>query len=280
MTAYGRLAVPSLRAKMGDNVYYIGFLSLKEVANRVSIAQDIHKNTRLRELIQRQVTSSVRTSEIATYLHLQSQRFFSALIIGVYDGAPDFYEISIEGNEYLDVGDLPSTMEGAMGILVFTGAEKLFAIDGQHRVAGIKRLLQSDDVSADLAEEEVCTIFVAAKVNEPEGLERTRRLFTTLNRYAKPVSMMDIITKDEDDVVAIVTRDLLEQHPLLQEYRIAKSKGKAISATDDESFTTIVTVYEVLDIILTDRPDKRWKATLVEGVQEVQTCGTEKCLYL
>lgn len=70
---------------------------------------------------------------------------------------------------------------------------------------------------------------------------------------------MDIITKDEDDTIAIITRDLLEQYKLFQEHRIARSKGKMISVSDEESLTTLVTLYEVLDIILRDRGENPWK---------------------
>ena len=38
----GELKVPGLRAYMGDWVYYISFLRLKDVAERVSLAQELH----------------------------------------------------------------------------------------------------------------------------------------------------------------------------------------------------------------------------------------------
>ena len=48
-------------------------------------------------------------------------------------------------------------------------------------------------------------------------MERTRRLFTTLNRYAKPVKKSEIIALDEDDIIAIITRELVEKYPLFRE---------------------------------------------------------------
>ena len=50
--------------------------------------------------------------------------------------------------------------------------------------------------------DEVSVIFVAHEATS-QGLERTRRLFTTLNKTDRPVSKGDIIALDEDDVVAI-----------------------------------------------------------------------------
>jgi len=52
--------------------------------------------------------------------------------------------------------------------------------------------------------------------NKTERVAKTRRLFATLNRYAKPVSLTEIIALDEDDVVALTCRDLLENHPLFK----------------------------------------------------------------
>jgi DNA sulfur modification protein DndB len=83
-------------------------------------------------------------------------------------------------------------------------------------------------------------------------MERSRRLFTTLNRYAKPVSKMDIIALDEDDIVAIVTRMLVEEYPLFRSFLKIK-KGKQLPASDGESFTTIETLYDALDTFLADQ---------------------------
>lgn len=86
-------------------------------------------------------------------------------------------------------------------------------------------------------------------------MERSRRLFTTLNRYAKPVSKTDIIALDEDDIVAIVTRMLMEEYPLFKVFLKIK-KGKQLQARDTESFTTIETLYDSLDTYLNDQ--ERW----------------------
>ena len=131
-----------------------------------------------------------------------------------------------------------------LGFLRLDGTETLFAIDGQHRVQGIKQALKESD---ELEREEVSVIFVAHRT-DPVGMERTRRLFTTLNRYAKPVSKSEIVALDEDDILAITTRELVEKHPLFQE-KISLAKTKAVAIQDNRSFTTIITVYDVLEIL-------------------------------
>jgi DNA sulfur modification protein DndB len=80
--------------------------------------------------------------------------------------------------------------------------------------------------------------------NTPEGRERSRRIFSTLNRYVKPVRLGDIIALDEDDVVAIVTRDMLEAYPLFMGNRIKVSNSKSIPKEDKQSFTSLMTLYD------------------------------------
>ena len=50
-----KLILPTLRAKMGDWIYYVTIMTFKEINNRVSMADEIHKNKGLKTLIQREV---------------------------------------------------------------------------------------------------------------------------------------------------------------------------------------------------------------------------------
>ena len=236
------LKVPGLRARMGDWVYYISFLRLQDIAERVSLAQELHTSRALKDLIQREVDESVHSQSISKYLVQQQQRLFNALVIAVYGGVPTWAELKIDDKAALSLGALPNYMKGALGVLVFDGSEKLFAVDGQHRVVGIKRAVAERQA---LQDEEVCVIFVGHS-SDRKGLQRTRRLFTTLNRYAKPVNKTEIIALDEDDAMAILTRRLLESFPLLKNFTSIK-KGKNIPANDRRNLTTIVTVYDTLD---------------------------------
>jgi len=80
-------------------------------------------------------------------------------------------------------------------------------------------------------------------------------LFSTLNRYAKPVGKKEIIALDEDDAIAIITRWLVEENPLFQD-KISLKQTKNIPVSDKTSFTSIVTLYDVLDIYF---KEKGWK---------------------
>jgi DNA sulfur modification protein DndB len=236
------LYLPALRAKMGDWIYYVTFMKMKFIAERVKAAEEIHKSKALKELIQRELNESKHAVQIKKYLLTDKQRFFNSLVIGVYQGAPEWYELDVKKSDKLNVDELPSYLDGAFGILTLRGDEKLFAIDGQHRAVGIREAKRS------LGVDEVSTIFVSHK-EDPTGRERTRRLFTRLNRFAKPVRKEEIIALDEDDLIAILTRRFVEDNPVFQE-KVSIKKTKAISTSDKKSFTTISTLYDCLDAFL------------------------------
>jgi DNA sulfur modification protein DndB len=154
------ILLPGLRAHMGNWVYYICFLKMRDIAERISIAKEIHSSEALRELLQRQLRGE-RAKEIKEYLLKQEERFFNALVVGSYGGNPEWYELSIDPEDQSE--SFPEYIEGSLGILKLNGSERLFAIDGQHRIAGIREAIAE---RPDLGNEEVCVIFVAGVVQE------------------------------------------------------------------------------------------------------------------
>lgn len=233
------LFLPALRAFMGDWTYYSTIMKFKDIRDRVKIAKEIHESQKLRDFIQRELTP--RAKEISQYLITQPQRFFNSLIVGVYGGDPQWIELKItEDGDILP--EFPISETGILGYLKLSGEEVLFALDGQHRVEGIKDALEKN---IELSDEEISVIFIGHK-RTPEGKERTSRLFTTLNRYAKPVTISEIIALDEDDIAAIITRDLIEEYPLFGNNRLSLTKSLSIPDSDKECFTNIVTLYKCI----------------------------------
>ena len=183
-----KIYLPALRAFMGDWTYYSTIMKFRDINERIKYAEEIHESKKLQDFIQRELTP--RGREISDYLLTQSQRFFNSLIVGVYGGEPQWIELKIPKNDILP--DFPLSQKGILGYLKLSGEETLFALDGQHRVAGIKGALKELSPTSDLFDEEISVIFIGHK-NTQEGKQRTRRLFTTLNRYAKPVKLSEII---------------------------------------------------------------------------------------
>jgi DNA sulfur modification protein DndB len=236
------LLLPCLRGQVEDWVYYVTLMDYREISLRFKPAEEIHNNATLNELLQRALTD--RSGEISEYITKQKQHFFNAIIAGIYEGEPRWVEVTLKPNDTISDRSAVKALSESIGVLELSGEEKIFAIDGQHRVEGIKRALAERPKHGD---EEGAVIFVAHNGNK-RGLERTRRLFSTLNRYAKPVSLGEIIALDEDDAIAIITRRLLYHHPLLmQEQVIAASKTKSLPISNIEALTNIQTLYNFVE---------------------------------
>lgn len=248
-----KLYLPSLKGLIGDWVYYPCLMKFKDIAERIDFADEIYKSKSLNEMVQRKLKEKWGR-EIKEYLLRQKQRFFNSLIVAVYKGEPSWYEIThLEGNEQLDASEIPNDVVASIGILSLSGGERLFTIDGQHRLMGIKEAIKTN---AALGEEELTVIFVAHRTDE-EGRARSRRLFTTLNKNAKQVSKSDIIALDEDDTMAIIVRQLIERHPMFQEERISYNPNANLTTGDFTSLTTMVNLYDVLLILFTKIYGKR-----------------------
>lgn len=183
-----------------------------------------------------------RAIEIANYLTNNKDRFFSSLVLAVYGGRPDWLEIGVHGNSH--TSEMPVEAKDSVGFLRFTGSEKIFAIDGQHRLSGIKYAI---DNNLPLADELVPVIFVGHSNTKP-GMQRTRRIFTTLNKTAVAVTKRDIIALDEDDVMAITARRLFETEKRFEAPRTAIVATNNLPQTSS-ALTTIGNLYDILKII-------------------------------
>jgi len=222
-------------------------MSVADLGARVQYAKDLHPNEAMSELIQRTLDEGVRATQIAQYLASTKERFFNSLVLATYGGNPEWLELG--GFKSETRADLLSQISesslNALGFLSLTGTEKIFAIDGQHRLAGIKQALNHGN---DLENEQLPVVFVAHK-NTKLGMQRTRRLFTTLNKTAEPVSKQDIIALDEDDAMAITVRRLVEDNPAFQDPKIAVISSPGVPAGNQVCLTTISNLYDILHLL-------------------------------
>ena len=237
---------------MGDWYYYVTILKFKDVAERVKLPSEINKkyedpNLQLSEWIQREVDRK-RLQPIVNYLKTE-QRFFNSLILGIYDGKPRWHDIDFKQSEFSTSEEEINYFSSTFGILSLDGDESIFAIDGQHRAMGIRYALKDEQ---PLIDDEIAAIFIAHKATA-DGNMRTRRLFSTLNRYAKPVSPAETIALSEDDNNAIIARRIVDSFSLLQN-RISTSRSRSIYPSNTGDFTNIMVLYDMVKIYLTDRP--------------------------
>lgn len=241
-----RLILPALCGVMGDRAYYSCLMSFDELARRVSYANEVHQNKSLSDMIQRELDER-RSEEIARYLSDVSERFFNSLVVATYGGDPDWHplsDVNSRSNEALN--NLSEETIESVGFLTLNGDESLFAVDGQHRLSGIKRVVENSE-NSEL--QDVVSVIFVAHADTSDGLQRTRRLFTTLNKTARPVSKGGIIALDEDDVMAICARRFVEDTALFGGARIAFVAGNNVPVNNIHSLTTIGNLYDVLGIL-------------------------------
>lgn len=247
-----RAYFPSLRGFFGEWTYYVSIIPMQEVAERVSFAEEIHKSEKLSQMIQRQLKGG-RAKEIAEYLENEKERFFNALVVAVYRGDPAWHEFGsitpVSGSK-LSYDDLPDESRHSVGYLSLSGKERLFALDGQHRLAGIREVCKRASQSGVAIDDDVAVVFVA-HTESKKGRERTRRLFTVLNKTARPVSPGEIIALDEDDVAAICCRRLVEEYKAFSGEKISFRAQPNLPQGELQALTTIRGLYDVLGVLFT-----------------------------
>ena len=252
-----RTFIPAFKAKVGDWDYYICLMKYAEVRRGVEFAYELGGNKDLATMIQRGI--SHRTEEIKNYLLQSPHRFLGALIVAVWGGDPQYQAVQIA-----DPDDLLRGIDSDFGLLTFDGSQRYFALDGQHRLKAIQDAL---NVDPELGNEEICVLMVAHYDTEV-GRERTRRLFTNINRNAKTTTTAENIALDEDYGISILTRRFLTDHPFFKRDGVVRIFTKLnagegllklatnqIPKTDRSALTTITVLHDLLDKLSFDAPN-------------------------
>src|SRR5690349_4619093 len=86
--------LPALRCVMGDWVYYTTAMKLSEVSTLVRGVEEVYQSKMLCDWIQRRLDKK-HAASIAHYLHNEPARFFSAIVVGVFGGAPRWSALSV-----------------------------------------------------------------------------------------------------------------------------------------------------------------------------------------
>jgi DNA sulfur modification protein DndB len=215
-------------------------MSAEQISTRIMNSKEIREAKALDDHLQRKLKP--RVSKIVRYLKTRDSRFFNAIIIGVFDALPNWVQFNLS-----EVGGklgMPATadIETSLGLLMFHGNEKMFAIDGQHRVEAIKEAFRQfpERVNAD----QFPVVFLA-HVDDKSGKVRTRRLFCDINKNAVAVSEGDKVIIDEDEISAIVTRRIYAEYAHFNggdEIAVTERKEKFIE-DNRERFTSLLAVH-------------------------------------
>lgn len=239
------LHLPCLRGVIGNWTYFCSVMKIKDIVGRiitVSESKELYA-TNINEILQREINTK-RVDQIKEYINNNPEHFFSSIIVAIYQGNPIWSDFDIEShfrieNNCLDTKEI-EFIENKLGILSLSGEEIIFALDGQHRIKGIREAYKYNPM---IGEEEVSLTIVVHNHNEKQ---RTRRLFTVLNKYAQKPKEAELIILDEDDCAAIITRRLLECHSVLSlTNAISNSNIASIPTNDFISFSTLVMINRI-----------------------------------
>jgi DNA sulfur modification protein DndB len=197
---------PTIKGRIGDWTYYVTTMKLAELANYVKFAEEIFPKNDLDQILQRELTE--RSKDIAAYLGSNTQRFLGSVIVAAVGGEPKFIPITLADGNSISSG------EDTIGFLRFDGTEKYYALDGQHRLAAI---IEALSLNPDRYAKDEISVLLVWHATDAEGLKRARRLFTTVNRYAKKTTRADDLVFDEDSPPDIYTRRLVRENAFFRD---------------------------------------------------------------
>ena len=272
---------PALEASMGSWKYYIIKMTMRELAAEVNFASEVYEDRTLDEAIQRSLKEGRVRKEIVSYLTRRSDRFFSSVVIAALKGSPQFYPVRITDDPAFTIFK-DQLLDQSFGILTFSGGQKYYALDGQHRLKAIKTLMDKGDPASQGApdgftDEEISVIMIVPHDDESgqEFFKSYRRLFSSLNRYAKSTDADTNIIMDEDDAFAILTRRLVTEENFFRwagkqkDSPVVKTQGKNLK-TGEPYFTSLQTLYSMNRELLSTpyRNDFGWGPGEEEGLEK------------
>ncbi len=232
-----QLILPCLRGLLGDWVFYSTLMTAEQIAVWIKPVKNIREHKSLDEILQRDLKE--RKVQISKYLLSDKSRFFNSIIVGVFGDVPEWYEFDL--NKVSDtLSNIDSSeIKNSIGLMILDGREQMFAIDGQHRVAGIE-IANKNDGKGILSADQFSVILVA-HVDDKLGMKRTRKLFSDINKNARPVSGGDKIKIDEQDLCSIVTRRIYANYKYFHNGKIISlTESAKLDDNDFENFTNLM----------------------------------------
>jgi DNA sulfur modification protein DndB len=244
---------PALKGKIGDTEYYLVVMPASWVSNNLTIPSEMEgwEGETIDERYQRRINYSRVATSIAPYLANDNDRFFGSLIVTVINDQ----NMSWEGLTTV-AKEIPGAYRASaqqIGFLHLSGEEVMVPLDGQHRLAAMKFAITGNDqqgnaiagltpnpkVGADL----VTLMLIRHEV------DRARKIFNKVNRYARPTSKADNLVTSDDDFLAVLAREIAGK---ALPARLVNVSGNTIAAKA-EHVTTLATIYSILEVVLADQ---------------------------
>lgn len=273
----------ALKMKMGSWLYYSVKMKMSEVASEIKFAYEVNDDKTLDAAIQREIAEGRAGTQIVNYLVKNEHRFFNSLVVAALDGNPSFSEVSIEDDPKFAF--FKDKFQDTFGVLSFDDTLKTYALDGQHRLYAIKKLIDAKEATPPVGfhDETINVIFVvpADDVARDEFLKSYRRLFSSLNRHAKSTAANTNIIMDEDDRFAIVTRRLFSDFDFFkwnghdEDPKIDTTSTTPNVAASSTAWATLVGLYKMNITLLWDLELQREHGIYSNRHLLIQTAPTD-----
>lgn len=196
---------PAIKGIQADKEYYVAMCPLRIIPKIFLFDEDeIPPEHRAQRILNKS-----RIPEITNYIVENHRDYvFSSLTA------------SIDGDlEFISFGQEPSSKD--LGQLRISLDARFLINDGQHRRAAIEEALK---IEPEIGSETISVVFY-----HDEGLTKSQQIFSDLNRHAVNTTSSIGILYDHRDKLALVTKELVSEIPLLKRYtdreRVSLSKN-------------------------------------------------------
>lgn len=284
------------KIEMGGKEAYIGSVTLEWFAGRVGFAsrlpllqqkfnpetENVEIDAQSIEEIQQRPLDWSRQAPLAQYLAARKNHKFPPVLVVLnrpWVDNPKAAEWNVDRRATVSVTDFtPLDKDNKVGLLdVSAERVSIFALDGQHRLMGVKGLMELlqtgklqlykkdkkpygafmtvDDLQKqyqvepaylqNLAKEKIGIEFisaVAAGETREEARQRVRSIFVHVNLMASPLSKGQLAQLNEDDGFSIAARKIAVTHPLLEQRENRNPRVNWDSATVAAKSTVLTTL--------------------------------------
>ncbi|NJN98336.1 MAG: hypothetical protein HC875_31725 [Anaerolineales bacterium] len=156
--------VPAVRGIMGDWIYYLSFLKVKQLSEKVRVNASP-------EIVS-------EAEQISQYLLEAQKPFLSPIILSVDRGYAKWYELAIQADV---IDEIPFEHEGILGLLCFENSVEFVVIKGHSQVQGIRFAFK--DAGDKLENQEVSVIFIG-RFDDETQTQDLKELEVALKRFS------------------------------------------------------------------------------------------------
>ena len=234
--------------------YYILTLKAASLTNYIRTPKEIRgwESLSIEEKYQREINLKRVKDQIARYWAENPSHFFGSIIVAPADFKAGSIAANFEPIGDISTRNLPNLYKETaknIGFLTIPDETILVPLDGQHRVKAIEFAINGKDSDGkeisgiksniDLGEEDISVLLVAVDT------KKARSIFTHVNRYAKPTSAGQNYITSDDDILAVIAREIANNEISA---RLVKYATNTLTRRD-KHFTTLSTIYNCMDAI-------------------------------